>query len=282
MEQMCNNAYYRNMLKFILICSAISLGINGFWVITEYIGIGRYRFEFIILGVLVFLIGMISSFLLALIPRTRRNAVGVFVFTVIYIISLIIMIRLSGLSWELALNRVVRNSVPLITAIKSYTRENGAPPSSLPELVPKYISTVPNSGLMMQPSFDYTVFSSTALTHLYWYDLGSRGGRDFQGLWVYIEGDLSHAILVFTTSKDGIVQNMGVDRFPDGVEKKPFDPDRWREDPDSRMVMVHDLFNYEIFEGQPISDVIKVLGDPNGERVLLNASLIFSVTVSSA
>lgn len=52
---------------------------------------------------------------------------------------------------------------PLILAIKSYEKENGAPPKKLDELVPKYISAVPTStGMAAYSEYKYNVLKEDA------------------------------------------------------------------------------------------------------------------------
>ena len=65
------------------------------------------------------------------------------------------------------------------------------------------------------------------------------------------------------------------------IEKKPFDPDKWKQYPDTRIFMVHDLFNNGIYEGQSFSSVTGILGDPSGERLLLNADWELQIPCSN-
>lgn len=49
------------------------------------------------------------------------------------------------------------NAGPLISALGSFARDNGKPPETLAELVPKYLSQVPQTGYPPQPQFEYRV-----------------------------------------------------------------------------------------------------------------------------
>ncbi|MGH7138161.1 MAG: hypothetical protein ACREHD_20615, partial [Pirellulales bacterium] len=48
-----------------------------------------------------------------------------------------------------------RRAQPLVTAIKAYERDHAAPPQTLADLVPKYIESIPTTGMMAYPEYEY-------------------------------------------------------------------------------------------------------------------------------
>lgn len=157
---------------------------------------------------------------------------------------------------------------PLIEAIQRYEVDNGVPPVSLDALVPNYIKRIPRTGhLRGSPDFEYDVFTDSR-SSLVWYDLGSRNGQP-RGLWVYIDGDPDHAILVFTQDQSNMVVNAYVDRMPESYEAMGFDLDRWNLRT-NRIEMVRSLPEHYKLTGVPLSDVEKILGPPDGNRELRN------------
>tara|TARA_Y100001933_G_C18735055_1_gene453335 strand:- start:184 stop:657 length:474 start_codon:yes stop_codon:yes gene_type:complete len=63
-----------------------------------------------------------------------------------------------SISWSVQLaefEKFVVRSQPLITAIKSFSRDEKQPPISLEQLVPKYIDRIPKVGLSKRTKFDF-------------------------------------------------------------------------------------------------------------------------------
>jgi hypothetical protein len=46
-------------------------------------------------------------------------------------------------------------SQPLVRAIKSFEKDHGRPPATLKDLVPKYLASVPPTGMSAYPTYDY-------------------------------------------------------------------------------------------------------------------------------
>ncbi|MCA9018311.1 MAG: hypothetical protein KDA77_23520, partial [Planctomycetaceae bacterium] len=66
----------------------------------------------------------------------------------------------TGLVWEQQVwtagwNAFSRRSEPLIAAIKDFEREHGAPPERLDDLVPDYLSAVPDTGMRACSEYQY-------------------------------------------------------------------------------------------------------------------------------
>jgi hypothetical protein len=60
----------------------------------------------------------------------------------------------SGAS-ELALERLVRRSEPLVTAVRAFESRHGRPPPHLEALVPEFLPSLPTTGLPDAPSYAY-------------------------------------------------------------------------------------------------------------------------------
>jgi hypothetical protein len=106
---------------------------------------------------------------------------------------------------------------------------------------------------------------------LHWYDLGSRGGSGFDGLWKYPDGQPDHAILVVVTDRAGVVVEVDADRLPGSVEARRFERELWAERTD-RMSMLGDLVATLDPVGQPLPTTAEQLGPPDGSRVLVDAA----------
>jgi hypothetical protein len=60
-----------------------------------------------------------------------------------------------------SMESIVERAEPLIEAIELYTLDNSKPPPSLESLVPKYLHSVPKSGLRDLHDFEYHVGPNT-------------------------------------------------------------------------------------------------------------------------
>jgi hypothetical protein len=50
---------------------------------------------------------------------------------------------------------LAERSAPLVAAIKAYEQEHGNPPVSLEELVPGFLSAIPQTGMGAYPNYEY-------------------------------------------------------------------------------------------------------------------------------
>lgn len=55
------------------------------------------------------------------------------------------------------IDRVIERGAPLVKAIHAFQADVGHPPTNLGALVPKYLPTIPTTGLDAFPSFEYHV-----------------------------------------------------------------------------------------------------------------------------
>lgn len=58
---------------------------------------------------------------------------------------------------------IAARGATLVTAIKQYQVANGAPPESLDNLVPKYLPTIPGTGVGAYPDYDYITNTNSML-----------------------------------------------------------------------------------------------------------------------
>lgn len=87
------------------------------------------------------------------------------------------------------------------------------------------------------------------------------------GLWVHVEGDPDHAILVLCLDGRDTVCDARADRMPENPEVEPFDREKWLSSPERRLRMVRDLAARHPLEGLPLDKVTELLGPPDGQSV---------------
>jgi len=211
--------------------------------------------------------------------RVRLGAAQVAVFSVILLLIVIIIIYASSGARDWAFARLAERSEPLIAAIKAYEATHGKPPESLDDLVPAQLTEVPGTGMPAYPNYQYKLFPADAATRLHWYDLGSRNGQEFAGLWKYPDGERENAIFVITTDRNGTIVEVDGDRFPEPLDRVKFDLDSWSNRA-QRVTMVRDLMATLRPEGKLFSEIEKVLGSPDGSRTLIDTEWELSVPCS--
>jgi hypothetical protein len=167
--------------------------------------------------------------------------------------------------------RAADNGVPLVDAIRAFEHANGRPPEALSELVPAHLPSIPGTGLLKYPKFEYERFADPGGS-LVWWDMGSRNGASISGLWEYTDGDLSHAILVLELNGSDVVTSARADRMPASVDERPFSAERWRADSQQRLQMVHDMAHGHRLRGMRRQAVEEIFGPPSGRRVLRDAA----------
>jgi hypothetical protein len=211
--------------------------------------------------------------------KTKRFAIAGSVSAVI-ILALAALLYWAAIKWpwlglepwsmrKARFARAAERSRPLVDAIKRYVQEHGQPPETLAVLVPAYLVRVPRTGLLDYPNFIYTRFTNTQYS-LAWWDLGTRNGKPMSGLWCYVQGDPSHAILALTLDQQRRVVDARVDRMPSDHEKIEFDPERWKNN-EGRIEMVRSLPQHTNLMGQGTNEVFATLGPPDGTSVLRDA-----------
>lgn len=108
---------------------------------------------------LIFLAMLVSIFLL-LFRKFRRHAVTILVCGLIYVSIALPLVRLSGPVRMYGFQRLAIRSQPLIKAIEQFIADEGHPPGTLQELVPKYFSKIPKTGMPAYPNYNYSTEAS--------------------------------------------------------------------------------------------------------------------------
>lgn len=255
----------RAALAGLVSASLVGLPVVG----AELAGLGAWQFPVLGLGAVAILVGAVAVLLVPF-GRLRVGAARCVTFCAVLVLASFGLLVLSGSARDTAFAWLAQRSEPLVAAIKQFESAHGRPPESLEALVPSHLATVPGTEMPAYPSYEYEVFPPDGARTLHWYDLGSRDGQGFVGLWKYVEGEESHAILVMMTSRDGTIVEVDVDRMPAALEERSFDLARW-VDHTGRMAMVRDLVATLRPVGRPLPSVAETLGPPSGSLVLVNA-----------
>lgn len=187
-------------------------------------------------------------------------------------------------SWavrKIAFERLAERSGKVISAIKKYESDNGMPPETLHSLIPKYLEKYPKTGMPAYSEYKYRAFKPAEVeTTLYWYDLGNRNGKPISGLWKYIDGNPTHAILALTVNKSGEIINIAPDRLPENIANEKFDAEKWNINT-NRIGMVNSLVAEPSLKNKNFQSVKSILGEPNGNRMLIETPWELLVECSS-
>jgi hypothetical protein len=168
----------------------------------------------------------------------------------------------------------------LIDAIKRFHQDNGASPRTLGELVPKYLSAIPDTGVRRFPNYEYRVYEPREQGPVVWYNLGPAiaeipgSPRRFAHF-----GAPDQAILLLVLAPDYSVLYPATVRLADNPGADPFDRGRWGAEKDCRMRMVASLLK-DISSLGNRQKVVELLGEPDGEGVLRNTPWELSVPCS--
>lgn len=245
--------------------------VTGLLVIgVELGGMGSWTMLVMGMAAIAILVGAVS---LLAIPfrRVRARAAKVAACSLAFVLSTFVYPRAAGEARSYAFARLSDRSEALVRAIEEYESSHGRPPATLGDLVPSFLSEMPGTGMPAYPAYEYEVFPYDAASVLHWYDLGSRDGEGFRGLWKYVDGDPDHAIFVVTTDRAGTVLALDTDRLPQAeFEDSAFDRARW-DSPTERLPMLRDFARKLEPVGKPFETVSAALGPADGSRTLLNA-----------
>lgn len=211
--------------------------------------------------------------LLLILKRTRRVGMHLLVFS---ITTLVVWMKSSDLQWRVrrdAFQALAVRSRPVIAAIDRYAKERGTAPDSLPQLVPHYLASLPGTGIGAYPTYEYERFEERKRgARSVWYDLGSRKGKPNAGLWIFLLGPESHAIVVATLNPRDSVINVTLDRLPARIVPKEFDATRWRQSTEDRIAMSASLLKQLASEPLDRVRLEELLGKPNGEKVEIDSN----------
>lgn len=179
-------------------------------------------------------------------------------------------VTITQLTWPMhrhALERVAATGASVARRVELETATLGAPP--------KRIEHAPTT-LSAYPEFSYTVFERRdAKRTLWWYDLGARHGRTVTSTWTYPDGEPGHAILAFEIDGDGNIAHMQPDRMTVDARAELWNAEAWARTPRDRQGMVTNI--EKLLDHKTGYAVLAMLGEPDGERVLIDTPWELSV-----
>lgn len=88
---------------------------------------------------------------------TRKRSFQVFLITFSYLVIAIVLGNVGSHVRMCGFRNLAGRSVPLVEAIKKFETDQGRPPSTLEELVPKYLAAVPKTGMGAYLEYAYLV-----------------------------------------------------------------------------------------------------------------------------
>ncbi len=94
--------------------------------------------------------------------RTRRHSLLVAVFCISYVMTFVASLTLAKRVRIYGLHSVAERAQGLIGAIGAYEARYGKPPTSLENLVPEFLPSVPDTGIAAYPKFEYSIGDSEA------------------------------------------------------------------------------------------------------------------------
>jgi len=134
--------------------------------------------EFAVLGHVAFSAAIAAVSLIALAIALKRRSMAVAPLSAMLGLACLSVAavpasaRISWLARRASVRNLAEHTVPLVGAVDHFVQEEGDPPTALEELVPHYLSTVPDTGLRGCPRFVYEVLDSEDAGPA---DLGTRG-----------------------------------------------------------------------------------------------------------
>ena len=179
-------------------------------------------------------------------------------------------VTVSQITWPMhrrSLERAAANANAVVKSIEAYRAEHGAPPERI---------DLPATSLAAYPAFSYTAFPrKDAKRTLWWYDLGARHGRTITSTWTYPDGEPGHAILGFEIDGDGGIARVQPDRMTIESGAELFTREAWARTPRDRQPMVANI--EKLLDQKTGYAVLALLGEPDGERLLVDAPWEISV-----
>jgi hypothetical protein len=130
------------------------------WYAVSSIGYGGLFFlqmeVWLALPLLLALLGIPLSLFALFFRKVRRHATTIIVCGILYLIIGLPLLRLSWPIRHAAFNKLAERSAPLIAAIHRFAEENGRPPKTLDELVPKFMGRIPATEMPAYPHYRYS------------------------------------------------------------------------------------------------------------------------------
>lgn len=239
------------------------------WILhAHYIG-ARDTFDTLRTFAFLVLLLIIVSILISIRP-IRRVAIVMTIILSIHCVATVGSMFFIGPVHKAGITKLVEHAAPLIEAIHKFTKDHGRPPDGLESIIPDYLPRLPETGMFSSPVYEYSFIAPDIPANLYWYDLGTCRGKLLDEERKYNVGEPDQAILVFEIARDGTILNMCIDRLPDVITEVDFNALEWDSDLSKRAGMVESMSEILKPVGRPIEEIMVVLGDPDGLRMLRN------------
>ena len=149
-------------LRALVLGATISALINSVFIIADWWAVSAHGSSAVLWLVLILVFPLIGSLLLfpislllAISKRIRKRALQTTIFLLIYFVIGILSLRAGNYVRMSAFERLADRSALLVEAIKSYDTNEGSPPKELIDLVPKYLSEIPETGMNAYPEYEY-------------------------------------------------------------------------------------------------------------------------------
>ncbi len=127
------------------------------WISTTSIGTCLFLW-----GQLIYLLPLICFafavpvLLVCLIPKSMRpQALRCLLVVILFVPCCLGGILLGSKTRTAGMQNFAQRSETLIAAIKKYEQDNSDPPESLNDLVPNYLPSIPSTGMMAYPQYEY-------------------------------------------------------------------------------------------------------------------------------
>ncbi len=107
----------------------------------------------ILLAHAVVFVGFPSSIVFALFSGLRGLGLRLALLCMLYLFTLYVALSAGPPTSMAAFRSLADRSMPLVDAVHAYEKTEGRPPNSLEDLVPKYLDSVPSTGLAGYPHY---------------------------------------------------------------------------------------------------------------------------------
>ncbi len=128
------------------------------FLLISYVGVTLVGLQ---LGLVLFALGaammILASPVILLVRTQRRWTLKALVISILFLASFVGGMDLGQIVWRGRVMREVARGQPLVQSIHAFTTDNGKPPGSLQQLVPKYIPAVPRTGIGAFSEYRYVI-----------------------------------------------------------------------------------------------------------------------------
>lgn len=137
------------------------------WVTTTRVGTMLFPLGTFVYALPLGLILLASPLLVIglFIPRKRRVSLSLLLFGVLLTLCCAAGMAIGQKTRRAGMEAFARRSQPLITAINKYEQDHAAPVSTLNDLVPAHLSSVPTTGMGAYPHYRYHVGDEARLSY---------------------------------------------------------------------------------------------------------------------